>query len=227
MNNNVMNTIELDKFSYWLYKKMVNKFLSRDNREVNYQNQVLIPMLHKLFINDDNIDIVDVSTLYKNWRRYKWHDRTKYAGFYTPDILIAKNWCIENANKNDIGYLLLIEVKIPNASDRKHAENEVNNYLEYVSDVILTDLVTWEFYKKKDNYVTNKTVNLEIDGCKVCKRGKNNRSIKWKIRKLKNNEFISNEPEFAENRQEEPNEWKDIRNEIRSIISDGYKRLDV
>ena len=47
MNFNSKNIIEQDTFSYFLYKELTDDFLYKDNRELNYQNRVIIPMLEK------------------------------------------------------------------------------------------------------------------------------------------------------------------------------------
>ncbi len=125
------------------YSKLVNHYYGNDNREINFQNRVIIPFFEELL--GDEIDIVDTSTLYKNWKTI---DREKFAGEYTPDILIAKNWSLFKGEANT-EYLALIEVKTPNARDRAHADREVKEYKGKVDKVILTDCITWEFYCNK------------------------------------------------------------------------------
>lgn len=141
MNKNKFDDIEIQK-----YKSIVEKYLVNDNRELNYQNRIVIPFLKRILPED--LDIVDTSTLYKNWENREWHDRSKYADNYTPDILIAKEWTIYNRNKDNIEYLSLLEIKTPTANNRKHAEKEKNEYLSKVPTVILTDCLTWEFFPK-------------------------------------------------------------------------------
>lgn len=85
------------------YIKDVEKYLAKDNREVNYQNRIAIPFLQ--YILSEDIDIVDTSTLYRNWNRLQFHDRSKYANHYTPDVLISKNWTIYNKDIENIEYL--------------------------------------------------------------------------------------------------------------------------
>lgn len=158
------------------YIKDVEKYLAKDNREVNYQNRIAIPFLQ--YILSENIDIVDTSTLYRNWNRRQFHDRSKYANHYTPDVLISKNWTIYNKDIENIEYLSLVEIKAPTANDRKHADMEKDEYLNKVPFVILTDCITWELHRK------NKTPEIiyfenEHSCQKVCKRG-DVKEIDWK-----------------------------------------------
>jgi len=176
-----------DKTNESLYKKYranVEKYLQKDNRELNYQNRILIPLLEELLNDKENIDVVDVSTMYKNWNRREWHDRPEYAGDYTPDILISKNWTIYNKVFEGVEYLCLIEVKTPTADRRKHAKDEVDEYCQKVPHVILTDCLTWEFYSKDSNTgdVKEEMICLEKESSrqKVCMRGEN-RTIDWNL----------------------------------------------
>lgn len=158
------------------YIKDVEKYLAKDDREVNYQNRIAIPFLQ--YILSEDIDIVDTSTLYRNWNRRQFHDRSKYANHYTPDVLISKNWTIYNKDIENIEYLSLVEIKTPTANDRKHADMEKDEYLNKVPFVILTDCITWELHRK------NKTPEIiyfenEQSCQKVCKRG-DVKEIDWK-----------------------------------------------
>ena len=58
--------VESSYVSFEAYKEIVEKYTTEDYREINYQNRVIIRMLDKIFINDDDIAIVDVSTQYTN-----------------------------------------------------------------------------------------------------------------------------------------------------------------
>lgn len=173
MNKNKFDDIEIQK-----YKSIVEKYLVNDNRELNYQNRIVIPFLKRILPED--LDIVDTSTLYKNWENREWHDRSKYADNYTPDILIAKEWTIYNRNKDNIEYLSLLEIKTPTANNRKHAEKEKNEYLSKVPTVILTDCLTWEFFPK--NKFKYEVINFEEGKTNksVCQRDNANKKIAWK-----------------------------------------------
>ena len=50
-------------FSYEDYKALVEKYITYDSREINFQNRVILPFLEFLLKNH-NIDVVDTSTLY-------------------------------------------------------------------------------------------------------------------------------------------------------------------
>lgn len=218
MNDKMPDIVRSNYFSFQEYKEKVEKYFSTDNRELNYQNRVIIPLLEKIFINEAQIDVVDVSTQYKNWERRTWHERSKYAGTYTPDILVAKNWNLYNQARNDIEYLLLIEVKAPNARDRKHAMKEVSEYLERVRNVILTNSITWEFY-------TNTTDKpciyyLEDEETKVCERGPNS-NINWKRPPKSNTEYLLEELKLSHETKIglEPNIWKELLDKLRDTIN--------
>ena len=118
-----------------IYQNLVEKYYINDCRELNFQNRILIPFLEKLI--QEEYDVVDASTLYKNWRKI---DRDSFAGQYTPDILVIKDWNLfEKKQKPQI----IFEVKRPTADDRRHADDEVNEYIDKSRYVILTDCITW------------------------------------------------------------------------------------
>lgn len=154
------------------YSKLVNQFYENDNREINFQNRVIIPFLEELFGNE--IDIVDTSTLYKNWKTI---DRERFAGDYTPDILIAKNWSLFKRQANT-EYLALIEVKTPNARDSAHAIKEVKEYQDKVDKVILTNCLTWEFYFNKQYEAISLEKTYEGKSMAVS-TGSVSRIVKW------------------------------------------------
>ena len=52
-------------------------------------------------------DVVDASTLYKNWRKI---DRESFAGQYTPDILVVEEWNLFEKKKKP---LVIVEVNRP------------------------------------------------------------------------------------------------------------------
>ena len=146
--------INNDEILFEWYKGQLGKYINSDNREINIQNRIIIPFLEKIFMGEE-IEIVDTSTLYKNWNKRVGHDRTKYGGQYTPDILLASsNWDIYNENKN-IDYYALFEVKVPTTSkgERTHAINECTDYLKHVNKVVLTNGISWEFIDT-DSFMT-------------------------------------------------------------------------
>lgn len=138
------------------YKKLVNWFLENDNREENFQNRILIPFLETVCTVSN---VVDTSMLTKEWNG-RGIERDKFAGLYTPDLLIASNWKLFETGEK-IDYKALIEIKTPTAQDRDHAESEVKEYLDKVPFVVLTDCVTWEFYMKEDEHIYYSCYSLE------------------------------------------------------------------
>lgn len=173
-----------------LYKKLVTKYLEKDNREINYQNRIIIPFIEDILIKNkyDNMDVIDISTMYKNWNRNGGIDRSRYASDYTPDILIAENWDIHNKDNEDIRYYILIEVKVPTANRRSRTSKQVEEYLKIRDNVILTDCITWEFFSKDEtsNNVKHDIFSLEEMGRKsikgVCERN-DCKNVSWKIDK--------------------------------------------
>ena len=94
-----------------------------------------------MFREEKNISIVDVSMQYKN-RNSKVHTREPYASNYTPDLLIAKSWNYQNRGK-DIGYLAVVEIKIPDSMDT----SQVSEYLTPDNrKVIWTNCFIWKFF---------------------------------------------------------------------------------
>lgn len=137
---------------YNKYKDLVKKYYKNDCRELNFQNRVIIPFLESIL--PEEYEVVDSSTIYKNWENYKDDVgngvcREKFANKYTPDLLVIKEWKLFSENKNKP--LIIIEVKRPTAKDRAHAIKEVKEYLEKADHVILTDSITWEFYEKQND----------------------------------------------------------------------------
>ena len=142
----------------------------------------MIPFLELLI--DGKYDVVDTSTLYKNWKKIY---RDSFAGQYTPDILIVKDWNLfEKKQKPQV----VIEVKSPTAIDRAHADNEVKEYIEKSRYVILTDCITWEIYEKNKE---TRFFNLDEEKQKVCERSipktKEERMIKWIDNTIPNNDW--------------------------------------
>lgn len=145
---------------YKQYKDLVSYYLENDNREVNYQNRIIIPLLEEILGSE--YDVVDVSQLTKEWNNRNIC-RDKFAGIHTPDILIAKNWKLkfEKDSTRAVEYLCLIEVKKPTANDSNHAALEINEYLSKGMPVILTDCITWKIFYKKENAISVDTISLE------------------------------------------------------------------
>ena len=85
-----MKGIENGKLSFKNYTILLNKYINTDWREINFQNRIVLPMLENIFIDKSEIEIVDVSTQYKN-RESDSHTRQYYANNYTPDSYVSKS----------------------------------------------------------------------------------------------------------------------------------------
>jgi len=140
--------------NYKDYIEKVDYYNEKDNRELNYQNRIIIPFLENLFQGEKAISIVDVSTQYKN-RNSKHHNREPYANECTPDLLIAKNWHYYN-RENVVGYLAVVEIKIPNSKDT----SQINKYFKSnEGKVIWTNCLTWRFFVNGEEFLPE--VNLK------------------------------------------------------------------
>lgn len=195
------------------YINLVNWFLENDNREENYQNRVLIPFLEALCIGSN---VVDTSMLTKEWNE-RGIERNKFAGLYTPDLLIASNWKLFK-NGEIVDYKALVEIKTPTAQDRDHAESEVKEYLDKVSFVVLTDCVTWEFYMKENEQIYYSCYSLEQEH-KITHIGRNKRYRK----KLKMKSTVYNYPaQVCKRKGRTLIVWSDeYWEEIKRIITSG------
>lgn len=190
---------------YARYKELVNKFYENDNREENYQNRVLIPFLEDLF--EKKVDVVDTSQLTKEWN-FRNIKRKKFAGNYTPDILLAKNWVLKKKRTRDnTRYLALIDVKTPSANDRKHAMNEVEEYLTKVNLVILTDCVTWEFFMLESGKRKRKIKQISLE--KTCKEKIRVQNKRYKTRRVFNLVEFDFPQNVCERKGDYKIHWKD------------------
>ena len=175
------------------YIKLVDKYYKNDCRECNFQNRIIIPFLESIA---EEFDVVDVSTLYRNW---KGISREKFADQYTPDVLVTRHWELGEVNKEKP--LLIVEVKTPKARDRVHAEKEIEEYLKKSNVVILTNCIAWEIYdnrKHKDLYMLETTYSQDYKGKRiqyptdVCCRWENDEhDIKWNKDADKWNDLIT------------------------------------
>lgn len=192
------------------YKNLVNKYYNKDCREINFQNRIIIPFLESIIPKE--YDIVDSSTLYKNWDLYKdGQDRigiswNSFAAKGTPDILITKDWELFAQYKSKP--VLIIEIKRPTAIDRLHADSQVKEYINVVKceNVVLTDSITWEFYSRRSQ--NPEYIYLSQDKYKVCER----------------KDLSKKECGWIECGDME-NEWLSLKEKIFAIVTEGdYKK---
>lgn len=201
--------------SFECYNKLVAKYMNNDWREINFQNRVIIPFLEKLFEKNTEIEVVDVSTQYKN-RHSSIHSRDQYAGDSTPDILIVSNWTLNNI-ENKVEYLAAVEVKSPCLNPIYNREpdkyrvqtiRELKSYLSIHSTVILTDCIKWQFFNQEKNIgvinseeplIPFKTINL------------------WENLNMENKALAIDE-RIKINITETPKEWAELHHTIFSMI---------
>ena len=199
-----MQIIESNYFSFERYKTLVEKYEKVDWREINFQNRVVLALLEKIFINDANIYIVDVASQYEN-RESKIHTREFYAGDYTPDLLIVKNWNYANRNISKKDYLAVVEIKSPVldpiSKENIHTKAEVDDYIRNGQKVILTDCYKWVFYGFEEEPV--EFTLRDING--------------WIMIYEENPEVLIEELGIQENRKESK-DWDALINYIESIF---------
>lgn len=181
------------------YKKTVEKYYLHDCREINFQNRIVIPFLESLV--GEKYEVVDSSTLYKNWKKIC---RESFAGTYTPDVLVIDEWSLFNDKKQAPS--IIIEIKRPTADDRLHANKEVEEYINKAQFVILTDCITWEI---KEKGKATQCFYLDISKSNVCER------------------MI---PQYIEERKidwitaiGEDNDWNDLMTRIKGILNINSK----
>ncbi|HDJ5075832.1 TPA: hypothetical protein PQS58_002009 [Staphylococcus aureus] len=154
---------------YQEYKKTFEKYGDIDTREINFQNELVKPLLKEVL---KDADVIDTSTITKG---SSIHDRKKYAGhlknrLVSPDLLICKNWNYSNIN-NHVNYLAVVEVKSPFHQNIYSKEyDHYSNYLREridsfvingnVKKLILTDALKWEFYDFNNNNQSINTIRL-------------------------------------------------------------------
>lgn len=163
--------VEDNNFSYLVYKKLVDYYIKVDPRELNFQNRIIVSMLEKLLINTD-IDVVDTSTLfYRGKKNPKNLDNSQFQapGFAPPDILLARNWNMDNIN-NKVEYLCAIEIKSPISREKicginfeeyhQHVKRQMKGHLSVHTKVILTDCYRWQFFEGREGFVNTPPIDL-------------------------------------------------------------------
>ena len=194
------------------YKSWIEKFIKReDNREINYQNDVVKRLLEELF---KEYDIVYVDTKGPDSNS---HDYCAYSGMYedkdkddnkkikptTPDLLICKNWNWHNKNNESIQYIATVEVKSPFSKEaiyKKKKEEypeslkiKVERHLAAtkIKRVIYTDAFKWDFYVDTyDNYETIELVECVKKGRGYTFRWRDDLEEQFKLLKAKLEEFL-------------------------------------
>lgn len=211
MNVNMVDSIVQDEtFSFSVYKEMVDKYLEIDFREITIQNRVITSLLDRLFLNEKDISIVDISTQ-TDRNNSKIHDTRNYRKekASSPDLLVARHWNYKNIDNDNIDYLGVVEVKSPvlMSLDKNRFEDQIENHLEVNDKVILTDSIKWLFFEKKHGLNPIKTISL-FD--------KNNN---WKIKEVNTPELLIEEIQFKPTYKEEPEEWNQLCKYIREFLN--------
>lgn len=173
--------------NYKDYISTFEKYSERDVREVNFQNELVKPLLRSVF---PHLYVEDVSE-YSN--SLGVHDFSQYAGLTVdnknsqPDLVICDNWMADNRNKN-IDYKAVVEVKSPylgsaifhKSYDKLYSESIKTKMQDLlrpgkVKKLIFTDTLKWEFYYIDPNKPV-KTIQLYV----MEKNKYKDRDWKWK-----------------------------------------------
>ncbi|WP_112182549.1 hypothetical protein [Paraliobacillus zengyii] len=201
-----------EKFSYHSYKELVKKYWENDWREIIFQNRVVIPLLDKLFINEEDISIIDIS-LQTDKNNSGIHNTRFYRKekASSPDLLVARHWNYANIVNDEINYLAVVEVKSPILNPIYNNKNDFNNqikmHLQANGKVILTDCIKWKFFKKEYDLVPVKTINLFDEN--------NN----WKRKDGKTHECLIGEFQFEHTYEDEPQEWNQLCEYLHEFIN--------
>lgn len=207
MNENLIDKIvHAENFSYSEYKRMVGKYLKIDWREIIFQNRVVTPLLDKLFINEKDISIIDISTQ-NDRNNSSIHNTLLYRkrNASSPDLLVARHWNYANLENDEIDYLAVVEVKSPILKPIYNIDkyedginNQIKTHLEANDKVILTDCIKWQFFEKDYGLDPIRTINLFDE---------NN---KWKRKDGKTPEFLIEEFQFEPTYENESEEWNQL-----------------
>lgn len=180
--------------------------------ENTIQNDVVTPFLDRLFINEKDISIIDISTQYNN-KNSEIHDTRKYRKENTspPDLLVARHWNYANKDNDEIDYLAVVEVKSPRIDpvynkNKSKFEDQIKIHLEVNDKVILTDCIKWLFFEKEYDLEPVQTINLFDEN--------NN----WKRNDAKTSEFLIEEVQFEPTYEDGPEEWNQLCKYIREFL---------
>ena len=55
-----MDIVKSEFFSFEEYRKIVDKYVNQDYRELNFQNRVVLQLIDKVLANTSDLSIVDV-----------------------------------------------------------------------------------------------------------------------------------------------------------------------
>ena len=198
MNQNIP-IVSNDNFSYEAYKDVVDKYIEKDSRELNFQNRAILVMLESILLNTD-VEVVDTSTLYYRGKKNSpkiINEQFTAKDSGPPDLLLVRNWHLNNRD-NTVEYLAAIEVKSPSSAEAIWGK-EVQKYnnrtikqvfetlsLETIPVVILTDCCRWHFLREEKDL--------------------NNASLSFDL--LDENEHW----------KKETKEWDDIKNAILDVV---------
>ena len=141
-------------------KKIVNRYIVNDPREVHFQNEVVKPLLRSIL---PSLEVEDTSSSRSSKGKGKEHDTESYSGRYNgkrgsvPDLVIVDKW--NRFKLEEVEFYGVVEVKSPAEDERIHDKEgfkedtltqlEANIRSEMNNKVILTDTLKWNFYKKR------------------------------------------------------------------------------
>jgi len=212
-----------DNFSYEAYKDIVNKYIEKDSRELNFQNRAILVMLETILINTD-VEVVDTSILYDRGKRNSPTLKNRQfaaKGSGPPDLLLVRNWHLNNRD-NTVEYLAAIEVKSPSSMEAISGK-EVQNYdnktiqqvlshlsLSTIPVVILTDSCRWHFLREEED-LNNASLSFDLL----------DENKHWKKETIEIDDTLGDILDLkGQNNtiEKEPKEWDDIKNAILDVV---------
>ena len=222
MNKNIP-IVSNDNFPYEAYKDIVDKYIEKDSRELNFQNRAILVMLETILLDTD-VEVVDTSILYDRGKRNSPTLKNRqFTAKYSapPDLLLVRNWHLNNRD-NKVEYLAAIEVKSPRSTEAISGK-KVQNYnkntikqvfktlsLETIPLVILTDSCRWHFLREEED-LNNASLSFDLL----------DENKHWKKETIEIDDTLGDILDLKgpnNTIEKEPKEWDDIKTTILDVV---------
>ncbi len=151
---------------YSEYRQLVDYCLKNDDREINYINQVMIPLIREVYGENCYVKIAEEDR--------KRHCGKKKNSFVCrkPDILIDFK---DGVREGSLEEKVVIKVKSPTAAGRRKLMAAVRFFLRRKAKaVIVTDCITWEIFTKDRHQILCDSFSLEKNYEAVMFKGSSN-----------------------------------------------------
>ncbi len=152
---------------YSEYRQLVDYYLKNDDREINYRNQVIMPLIREAYGECCYIETAEENRKHNCGRR----DRSSFA-YHKPDILIGFK---DKENENSFSGKVVVKVKRPTDTGRRKLMAAVKFFLRRKAEaVVVTDCITWEIFTKKGSCIVCSCFSLEKSYEAVMFKGSSN-----------------------------------------------------